>query len=87
MNLKIACILAVVPLLSACAEADPVVSDFNGDSVKIQQSTIMTVPDASRPEIVEIANKTCGAKGRKAQYASSRVGPNAYYSDHLFLCL
>lgn len=74
-------------LLSACTEPAPLVSSYNGDSVEIQQSTILTSADPKLPEVVNEAKRICGKTGKNAEYASSRSGPDNYYSTHLFLCL
>lgn len=79
--------LASILLLSACVEPAPAVSEFNGSSVTIQQSTIVTVPNHEQPEIIAEAKRICGKVGKRAEYASTRSAPNAAYADHLFLCL
>lgn len=80
-------VLAGALLLTACAELPLAVSDYNGASVKIRQSTMMTAPDPDDPAVVSEARRICGSTGKRAEYASSIVAPNAYYSEHLFLCL
>ncbi|MDO5528830.1 MAG: hypothetical protein Q4F71_05455 [Paracoccus sp. (in: a-proteobacteria)] len=72
----------------ALAACTPVaVSDFNGDSVKIQS------PDRNHDaaEVRGEAQRMCATRGRSAQYASTveRYAPQ-YYSttwDHLFVCV
>ncbi|QPM89360.1 hypothetical protein [Pseudooceanicola algae] len=73
--------------LTACTEPAPVVSDFNGDSVKIQESTLLTGANPEEPEVVNQASRICGTRGRKAEYVSTTYAPNNYYASHLFLCL
>lgn len=73
--------------LAGCAEQAPLVAQFNGDSVTIQQSTIFEGADATRPEIIAEANRICATQDKSATYASTRAGPNKAYHDHLFLCL
>lgn len=71
-------------LLSACGAA-PVVSDFNGSSVKIQTSAFTPMKEARASTKAE-ANRICGKVGKHAEYASSRELPNYVY-EHLYLCL
>ena len=71
-------------LLGAC-DAPPVVSDFNGSSVKLQTSSLVPVHDAKASTQTE-AGRICGKVGKQAEYASTRTLPN-YVSEHLYLCL
>ncbi len=80
---KISIALAVF-LLAGC-EADPLVSDFNGHSVKIQTSAFSTAD--ARPKAQAEADRICGRVGKRAEYASSREVPGTYVYEHLFLCL
>ncbi|MTH76326.1 hypothetical protein [Paracoccus aestuariivivens] len=77
---------SIMALLSACAPPTATVSDFNGDSVKIQ-SNQMADAELAKANATAEANRIC-AKGHKkrAEYASTRQLPN-YISEHLFLCL
>jgi len=79
--MKKACILSVVAL-SGCVTT-PVVSDFNGSSVKIQESFGGRAPSA---ETKAEAARICGKVGKKAEGASTRELPN-YQTEYLFLCL
>lgn len=82
MNVK----LLVVPLfLAACVPATPIVSDYNGDSVKIQVSQLADLKEAEANALAE-ANRICGKKGRRAEPASTRTVAD-YTSELLFLCL
>lgn len=69
--------------LSACGPIVPVVSDFNGSSVKIQEPFGTLEPTA---QTVAEAGRICGKVGKKAEYASTVALPN-YQSEYLFLCL
>ena len=70
--------------LAACV-TEPVVSDFNGASVKIQTDAIIA-PKQSDATDAE-ATRICKAGGKKrAEYASSRDTGN-YRIEHLYLCL
>ncbi|MFN3275458.1 MAG: hypothetical protein ACK41U_12360 [Paracoccus sp. (in: a-proteobacteria)] len=73
-------------LLAACAPSTATVSDFNGDSVKIQTNSLANAEEAQATAKAE-AERIC-AKGSKkrAEYASTRTLPN-YVVEHLFLCL
>ena len=79
-------ILLLLPLaLAACVAPKPVVSDFNGDSVKVQTNSFVT--EKQTVETDAEAMRICKAGGkRRAEYASSRSLPN-YVSEHLYLCL
>ncbi|MCU0826605.1 MAG: hypothetical protein MUE52_04200 [Tabrizicola sp.] len=73
--------------LSACVPAgEPLVSDYNGDSVKIAMTNWAgegVRSDITDAEALRICNK--GGK-RTAEYASSRM-VNDYQLEHLYLCL
>ncbi len=82
---KLAAPVAAALFLTACLEANPIVSDFNGASVKIQTSqfaTEVSAKDATQAE----ADRICGQAGKRAEYASTRVLPN-YMFESLYLCL
>jgi len=70
--------------VAGCA-SDPLVSDFNGSSVKLQTSEFMPLAQAKAQSLAE-ANRICGKVGKHAEYASSREMPG-YVLEHLFLCL
>lgn len=74
-----------LPLLSACIPATPVVSDYNGNSVKIQMSALADANEAKANAQAE-AERICGKVGKRAEYASTRQLPE-YNSEHLYLCL
>lgn len=77
---------AALTLLVGCVPATPVVSDFNGSSVKIQTSQFADVDEAKASSQAE-ADRICRQGGKKrAEYASSRTVAE-YTSEHLFLCL
>ena len=71
--------------LSACVPSTPIVSDFNGDSVKIVQDDYFG--EGARTDSTDVeAARICGKRGRKAEYASVRQLPN-YQKEFLYLCL
>lgn len=81
---RTACLSMIcLALLTACAETKPIVSDYNGASVKIQ--TDMFTPNAGESTQAE-ANRICATNRKRAEYASSRALPEYTY-EHLYLCL
>ncbi len=72
--------------LAACVPATPVVSDFNGSSVKIQVSQMADQEEAKANAQAE-ATRICQQGGkRRAEPASTRTVAD-YTSELLFLCL
>jgi hypothetical protein len=61
----------------------PVISDFNGNSVKLQQSFGGGTPSA---ETTLEANRICRKVGKDAEFASYRNLPD-YNTEYLFLCI
>lgn len=70
------------------------VSEFNGDSVKVSVNCGLG-PECQkpRPEDTAQAENTCATRSRKAQFASTtfrtvRNGDmNFYIADHLYICV
>lgn len=79
--------LALIASLSACVTAAPLVTDFNGDSVKIQTDAFAPLEQQKATATAE-AQRIC-AKGSKkrAEYASTVNNSQTYTATHLFLCL
>lgn len=77
------CALAI----GACTttEAVPVVSSFNGDSVGLQGPGFWGTEKPTEAFLAE-ANRLCGRRGLKAEYASSRMVAE-YTQEHLYLCV
>lgn len=71
-------------ILAGCTPPAPVVSDFNGDSVKIQ--TISYSDDEIKAASQAEADRICATRGRTAEYTSTVTLPN-YMAEHLYLCL
>ena len=73
--------------LSGCVEmsSNPVVTDFNGASVKIQESGLFSSTPPSAEAIAE-AGRVCGTAGKTAQFASGSMATE-YRVNYLFLCL
>jgi uncharacterized lipoprotein YajG len=77
--------LVAVVVLAGC-ETPPVVSDFNGDSVKIV--TIAWTSAEPTPATQVEATRICTAGGKsRAEYASTRVDGRTSEATHLYLCL
>lgn len=83
--MKIYITTAALLAISACTPV--AVSEFNGESVKIQSPD----DDYDAVEVQAEAKRLCAIKGKTSQYASSteRYEPQ-YISetwDHLFICV
>ena len=78
--MKVSVLLLPVFLLGCVA---PMVSDFNGNSVKVVEDFGSRQPSAAT---VEEAKRICGKVGKTTEYASTRSLPN-YQTEYLFLCL
>lgn len=77
---------AVLFALAACVPSEPLVSDYNGASVKIVMTNI--AGEGRQSEITDAeALRICQKGGKRtAEYASSRM-VNDYQLEHLYLCL
>jgi len=80
--------LIALTALSACGlPADPIVSDFNGDSVTIVTSQFANRDEALSASLQE-AKRICSKGSKKrAEHVSLRSNPNTYENADLFLCL
>ena len=82
--MPIARLLIPLLFLAACV-SEPVVSDFNGDSVTVQSQTA-----GNSTEVAAEAERLCRTRGRTAEYASSRqiYAPQEFLATyaHLFIC-
>lgn len=71
--------------LTACVPVEPVVSDFNGDSVKIILPPIVNADQGLAAD--QEAERICKAGGkRRAEHVSQRQLQD-YRMEHLYLCL
>ena len=77
--------LICAPLLG-CVEAQPIVSDYNGDSVKIVTSQFDSL-EYQRASAQKEADRICAVGGKKAEYASTLHDNQNYQSHNLYLCL
>lgn len=82
---KLALSLALLTL-AACIPADPIVSDYNGSSVKIVTSAFADVADV-KAETQKEADRICAKNNRRAEYASTMTNSQTYDEEHLYLCL
>lgn len=72
--------------LVSCGPVVPIVSDYNGDSVKIQVSSMTNDPEG-RAKIDAEAQRICRTGSKKrAEFASVRQLPD-YNVEYLYLCL
>lgn len=81
---------ALVISVAACAPVSPVVSDYNGASVKIQRSTLTSdTEEEAKAKTLAEATRICQSGGkRRAEPASTRNLPgDNYTAEDLFLCL
>lgn len=81
-------------LLTGCVATTsvPVVSDFNGDSVKLVTPMMALLDkDAQMAENLQKANEICGTRNRSAQYASTTTIESdiafGEKAEHLYLCI
>ncbi|WP_312529923.1 hypothetical protein [Paracoccus sp. (in: a-proteobacteria)] len=74
--------------LTACVPVTPVVSEFNGASVKIRRHTLSSDnEEVAKSKTLAEANRICQAGGKKrAEPASTRMVAD-YEAEDLFLCL
>lgn len=80
--------LGLIVGLAACAPANPIVSDYNGDSVKIQMNTLHgDSKEVAQQKALAQANEICQRGHKKtAEFVSVRQLPE-YNAEYLFLCL
>ncbi len=77
--------LVTMVAVSGCAEQEPIVSAYNGDSVNIIQPVFTTGTDA---QLLAKANSICQRGSKKyAERVSQRVLPEMEGTEYLFLCL
>ena len=69
-------------LLAACVESSPLVSDFNGHTVKVQYHSYPLGDDYRASPVYEKARETCGSD---ATYQGVRR-VDQYTGEHVFLC-
>ncbi len=85
--MKRASSLLAVVFLSACVPpGEPIVSDYNGDSVKIAMANAFGEGGRSA-ETDAAALRSCNKGGKRtAEYASTSIS-GEYQVEHLYLCL
>lgn len=84
---KLLMILPPFALAGCLANPAPVVVDYNGSSVKVQQFQVTLPTEADKALIREEAQRICATDGRRAEYASTTNDPRTTTGTHLFLCL
>lgn len=90
MRLFTVCCGVAVIALTACAPVTPIVSDFNGSSVKIQRHTMTSdSEEIAKGKTLAEATRICQAGGKaRAEPASTRMLPgDSYTAEDLYLCL
>ncbi len=83
--MKRSILLIAIFCVSGCGVPPPVVSDYNGSSVKIQTNGIYDPKQSSATDAEALRICKAGGKSR-AEYASTVGRPN-YVAEHLYLCL
>jgi hypothetical protein len=80
---------ALTALVSCGPLPPPLVSDFNGASVKIQDANGRGPygMDPPRAEAIAEATRICGTAKKRAEFASTTYAGSTYVVNHLFLCL
>lgn len=79
-------LLFAVALFAACTPSAPLVSDYNGNSVKVVM-TNLAGEGANGPVPQAEALRICQKGGKRtAEYASSRMVSD-FQVEHLYLCL
>lgn len=76
-------IAMVLPLFLMGCVTTPMVSDFNGSSVKVVEDFGSGTPSN---ETGAEAARICGKVGKKSEFASYRSLPN-YQTEYRYLCL
>ncbi len=83
---KTSVVLLSVAFLASCGNTPAIVSDFNGDSVKVVTNGLETL-DYQRSVAEPEAQRICQTQGKNAEYASTRTNSQTYENEHLYLCL
>lgn len=81
-------LLGFLPI-AACVAPDPIISDFNGDSVKFVGPDIAYGGDFAtdyKTKMDAEAKRLCNLRGRTPESASRRVLPS-YQVEYLYICL
>ena len=79
--------MALLVALAGCVPADAIVSEYNGDSVKIVTSQFADAEESAAAAQAE-ATRICRTGGKsRAEYASTRTNPDTYENHNLYLCL
>jgi hypothetical protein len=90
---KIAIILVGACSLTACLAVNPdedtrpALAGYNGNTVTIQANGNEAYNTTPTNDILELAARTCGRAGKKAEYASTTTSVAYFRNEHLFLCI
>ena len=94
MKIALLATLSVLGLAACAPPPGPVVSDYNGDSVKIQELAIHLKYAPEKEKAANLqnmhneANRICRTgHGKKAELASMKEDPSDIYITNLYLCL
>lgn len=86
MKLVAPILTACVAVLSACSPVEPIVSDYNGASVKIQIPAFALDDDLMARSQAE-ATRICKESGKSRAEPASKRGLPDYQIELLYLCL
>lgn len=87
MSLRTYGVLAIASLLIAACDSDPIVEEFNGDSVRI--STPLLADDRVAVQRADAeANRLCASRGRKADLINVRDSEDDdLFEERLYACI
>ncbi len=83
---NVTAVMFAIFLLSACGNTPAIVTDFNGDSVKVVTSGLEKIEYQKSVSEIE-AQRICQTRGKRAEYASTIANNQTYQNEHLYLCL
>ena len=80
--------LIIVLAVAACGPTQPIVSDFNGSSVKLQTNILSSdTPETMRAKVTAEATRICQAGGKSRAEPASARRVSDYVQEDLYLCL
>jgi hypothetical protein len=79
-------VTVVAIAVSGCVPATPIVSDYNGASVKIQTSVLADTSEADAVALAE-ATRICKTGGKRTAEPASQRPVDEYTIERLYLCL
>jgi hypothetical protein len=85
--MRLTIVLATAVTLSACIEAgEPMVSDYNGRTVKVQFHPYPLGSDYKQSPIYVKALETCALDGRSEAVYQGMRRVSEFAGEHVFLC-